>query len=421
MSSGRPVTTSTRYLLRFGIRQLMNLGKATLGLPLVYPSFACTTLDEDDIDIARRWLADQMAWYGDSLVHEYEERFARWNGSKHAFAFMGGRVALSACIHALNLKPGDEVILPGYTCVVVPNAFHFAGVKTIYSDIELDTYGLDAALIEGKITARTKGILLHHLYGLVSRDYEAIVDIARKHNLCVIEDCAQSTGAFFRKHKVGRLGDAAIYSTEQSKIFTTIQGGVAVTNRDDVAEGLQRYRDGVPYPQSDRIDCLLHNVIISYHAYKHPQRWWKGDLVRYKYYHKTVVSTTPEEERGIRPGHYGCKMPSPIAAIGINQLEKVDRYNEQRRSTAGKWDRWCEAAGYVKPVVVQDSIPVFLRYPVLVEPDKKIDTLWARKELGVNPGVWFAGNCHPVSRPIIGCPNADRAVRQCVNFPTILA
>ena len=83
--------------------------------------------------------------------------FAKWNGSKYAFAFMGGRVALSSCIYALDLQPGDEVILPGYTCVVVPNAFQFADIKTKFCDIELDTYGLDASLIEEKIGSPNKG------------------------------------------------------------------------------------------------------------------------------------------------------------------------------------------------------------------------------------------------------------------------
>src|SRR3989304_4500748 len=131
---------------------------------------------------------------------------ARGNVSRHAFAFLGGRVALSACIHALGLAPGDEVILPGYTCVVVPNAFHYAGVRTVYADIELETYGLDAARAEEKITPNTRAILLHHMYGLVCRDYEDILALARRRGIRVIEDCAQSTGAGFGCAKGGDRG-----------------------------------------------------------------------------------------------------------------------------------------------------------------------------------------------------------------------
>ncbi|MDY6987196.1 MAG: aminotransferase class I/II-fold pyridoxal phosphate-dependent enzyme [Thermodesulfobacteriota bacterium] len=383
------------------------------------PPLGSVTLDLDDVATAKRELRDTEGWFGPQGLKEYQETFAGWNGSKCAFAFMGGRVALSACIHALGLNPDDEVIVPGYTCVVVPNAFHFAGVKTVYTDIELDTYGLDAALIEKKLTSKTRAILLHHLYGLVCRDYEYIVDIARRHGLYVIEDCAQATGAIFKNRKVGNLGDMAFYSSEQSKVFTTIQGGVATTNNDTLSKGLKAYWDQAPYPEKALVRKQLHNLVINYFTYKDPQRWWKGELLRLMHEDKRIISTTKEEEKGIRPSYYGCKMPSAIAAIGLNQLKKIDDYNDIRRETAKKWDRWCDANGYTKPFVVPNSSPVFLRYPVMVEAEKKCDTAWALKELGVSLGVWFVSNIHPASWPVEGCPNAYRAVESCVNFPTL--
>ncbi len=335
----------TKGMVRFGYRQVKNLAKLILGFPLTTPSLGSVTLDEDDLVIARHQLKESNGWFSPDIAKEYENTFAQWNGSKYAFAFMGGRVALSAAIHALDLKPGDEVILPGYTCVVVPNAFHYAGVKTVYSDIELDTYGLDASLIEGKITPNTRAVLLHHLYGLVCRDYEQIIEVARKHGLHVIEDCAQSTGAEFKSCKVGNFGDVAIYSSEQSKVFTTIQGGIATTNDALLAERLKAYYEHAPYPDEMLIKKQLYNVIINYYTYKDSQRWWKGDLVRFIHKDKIIISTTEEEEKGIKPSYYGRKMPSPIAAIGLNQLKKVDYYNQKRRETAKIWDNWCDKNG----------------------------------------------------------------------------
>lgn len=360
-----------KSLSQLGYHQAKNIGKLVLGYPLTTPSLGSATLDQDDLLIAKNQLRNREGWFNPDTANEYESAFAKWNGSKYAFSYMGGRVALSACIYALNLKPGDEVILPGYTCVVVPNAFHFAGVNTVYSDIELNTYGLDASLIEQKISSKTKAILLHHLYGIVCRDYEEVVEIAKRHNLYIIEDCAQSTGAFFKRKKVGHLGDVAIYSTEQSKVLTTIQGGIAVTNDDFFAGRLKEYHNQADYPDLGFIDKLLNNVIINYYSYKDAQRSWKADLIRLRYKDKILISTTKEEEQGIKPIYYGKKMPSPIAAIGLNQLRKVDSYNEQRRQTAKKWDTWCENNGYKKPLVTPNSVPVFLRYPVMVEPAKK--------------------------------------------------
>jgi len=409
-----------KSLAHIGVRQTKNIVKFVLGYPVSIPSLGSMTLDKDDVFIVRNWLKDKSSWNDNTLVPEYEKKFAQWNGSKYAFAFMGGRVALSACIYALGLKPGDEVVIPGYTCVVVPNAFQFAGIKPVYSDIELETYGLDASLLEDKITAKTKAIMLHHLYGLVCRDYEQIINIAQKHGLKVIEDCAHSTGAEYKGIKVGNYGDVAFYSSEQSKIFTTIQGGMAVTNNDIIAQKISMYHKQAPIPDDVWIDKQLNNVIFNYYAFKHPQRWWLGDIARLKYGRKKLISTTHEEECGIQPVHYGRRMSDPIAAIGINQLEKIDRYNALRRENALRWDEWCEQNGYKKPLVITNSVPVYLRYPVMVEAEKKANASWAVKELRLQIGVWFVSNIHPVDKVVNECPNADKAVKQCINFPMVM-
>lgn len=404
-------------ILRRALRhQARNLAALISGRPVITPSAGSMTLDEDDVALAWDWLKDRSHWNDDRIVARYESDFAAWNGSRHAFAFMGGRVALSACIHALGLRPGDEVIAPGYTCVVVANAFAFAGVTPVYSDIELDTYGLDAASLPGKITPRTRAILVQHLYGLVCRDYEAILELARSRGLRVIEDCAHGCGAEYRGVKVGNRGDAAIYSSEQSKVFNTVQGGLAVTNDNALAERLMEYRERAPLPDADWIDRQLHNVFLNFYRYKHPGRWWRADWANWRWGHQHLASTTREEEQGVRPAHYGRRMPAPIAALGLNQLRKIDRYNAERRQTARRWDAWCASRGYRPACVLEGSVPVFLRYPVLVEPERKRDRTWALHELGVEPGVWFTSQLHPAQRRVEGCPNASEAVARCINL-----
>ena len=410
----------SKSLMLAGHHQLKNVRRLASGGPLTLPSLISTTLDQDDVELAKHWLKQRQNWYRLEEVEEYNNAFASWNESSFAFSFMGGRVALSAIIYALGLQPGDEVILPGYTCVVVPNAFRYAGIEIVYSDIELGTYGLDASLLEKKITSKTKAILLHHLYGLVCRDYEETISIARQNNLYVIEDCAHSTGAMYKGKRVGNLGDVAFFSSEHSKVFTTIQGGVAVTNNQKIASRIEQYTRQANFPVEDRIDQLLHSVTLDYFRYKHPQRWWRGDVISLLLGHKQLVSTTKQEEKGERPAHYGCKMPAPVAALGINQLKKIDVYNEGRRQVAKRWDSWCEENHYRKPQVIPESVPVFLRYPVLVEPEKKQDRSWATRDLGIDLGIWFVSNVHPGSWTVKDCPNADKAVKQCVNFPGIL-
>jgi len=401
--------------------QLGNLRNLLAGEPVTVAPLGGMNLDRDDVDIARRWLKDRHDWFDRGPVEQYQAEFARWNGSRHAFAVMGGRVALSACLHALNLAPGDEVILPGYTCVVVPNALKYAGLTPVYCDIELETYGLDAGVVEATITPRTRAIILHHLYGLVCRDYEAILKLAARHGLAVIEDCAHATGAEYRGTKVGNRGTVAFYSSEQTKVFNTVQGGVAVTNDDALAERMRQYWERAPYPTEGHVQKLLQNVLLQYYGFKHRQRWWLGDLMDLIYGESRFVSTTPEELQGLQPDDYGCRMPAPIAALGLNQMRKLDRYNAQRRETARRWDAWCREQGYQSATVVPSSLPVFLRYPVMVESERKQDRAWARNELRVDLGVWFRGSVHPLEGFLPECPRAAQAVASCVNFPCLLS
>jgi len=406
---------------RRGGRLFANLLKLLQGYPLTPPSLASMTLDQDDVDLALSWLRQPTHWGEADWGARYAAEFARWNGSQYAFAFMGGRVALSACIYALGLQPGDEVIVPGYTCVVVPNAFRYAQVKIIYSDIELETYGLDVEALASRITPRTRAILIHHLYGLVCRDYMAVLELARQRALWVIEDCAHATGAEYNGRKVGNYGDIAFYSSEQSKIFNTMQGGLAVTNRPEFASRLEAYYHQALYPEAERIERLLYMVGLSYYQFKHPQRWWRGPVATWQHGAKRLASTTPQEEQGIRPSYYGQKMAAPLAALGLNQIKKIDAYNARRRETAHRWDAWCQAHHYRPPAVVAQSTPVYLRYPVLVAPEKKQNRDWALREPGVALGVWFTSHLHPVPHPPLPeCPNATRAVQQCVNFPCLL-
>jgi len=412
--------TALSLAARVTKHQARNLLNYANRRPLMTPSFGSMTLDRDDVDLATDWVRNRSRWHDEATVAEFEQAFAEWNGSAHAFAFMGGRVALSACIAGLGMGPGDEVIIPGYTCVVVPNAFTYAGVKHVYCDIELETFGPALEDIQRKLNDRTRAIMVQHLYGLVCKDYEAIVDFARRRGLYVIEDCCHATGAQFRGVKVGNLGDLAFFSSEQSKIFNTICGGLATTNDERIARSLRSFYQGCAVPDDKWIACQLRNVPLRYYQCKHQQRWWRADVAMLRYGRSELISTTPEEEQGIRPSTYARRMPAPIAALGLNQLKKVDYYNHVRRTTARRWDSWCEVNGRAKAMVTQDSVPVFLRYPTLVDPQLKQNARWAQKELGVTLGVWFLTHTHPTFRRVEGCPNASRAVRECINFPTIL-
>lgn len=406
--------------IHFARHQFWNVRRVLKGSSLNSPSFIAATTDQEDAQCAQEWLERSDEWHNQSVVEDFETRFADWNESKNARSFMGGRVALSAIINAMDLGPGDEVIIPGYTCIVVPNSFHYAGVDIRYADIELDTYGPDLESVASNITEKTGAILLHHLFGLVCRDYEPLLELAEENDLYVIEDCTHATGARYKGRRVGNFGDAAIYSSEHSKCFSTVQGGIATTNDSEIARRLDEYSSKAEFPRERRIERLLHTFLLDYYTQSHPQRWWWGDLYRFRYEDDRLTSTTEMEKRGERPPHYGQRMPAPLAAIGISQIEKLDAYNKRRRRTAKTWKKWSKRNGYRPPRVISDSQPVWLRYPVLVEPERKTDTSWVQHELGVPAGVWFWTNLHPVDQAVEGCSNADEAVARCINLPTLI-
>jgi perosamine synthetase len=406
-------------VLRAARHQRANLRALIKQRPIQLSELSCGTLDRDDLRVARTWLHQTCHWGQPGVVEDFHSQFAEWNGSRYAFSFSAGRVALSACLEALDIGPGDEVILPGYTCVVVPNALRFRGAVPVYADIELQTFGLDVDSARQRLSSRTKAILIHHLYGLVCRDYEALVELARSHGLFLIEDCAHATGATFRGRNVGNLGDMAFYSSERSKIFNTVTGGVATTNDPELGERLAKAWAKLPSPSPERIRQQLLNVFLLYYTFKSRYRWLTSDIAHIALGGHHLESTTYDEECGLQPADYGAKMAAPIAALAINQLGKLDTYNEERRRTAASWKAWALSCGLSPPLVLTESIPVFLRYPILVLPEKKTHPSWAAGELGVRLGVWFTTNIHPAEHPALDCENANIAVERCVNLPCL--
>ena len=408
-----------RGLVRLARSYAIALRNIVKGWPLVYTGTAAMTLDEDDLALAAALLADRREWTATAPVDAFERQFAAWNGSRAAFAFASGRIALRAAVDALGLQPGDEVVLPGYTCVVVPNALGAAGVRPVYADIELDTYGLDKDALRRALTPRTKAVLVHHLYGYVSRDLDAVLEIAKARGLRVIEDCAQAAGAIYQGRHVGNFGDVAIFSGDPSKPFDCVQGGLATANDDELIARLTAVRRVAPTQDEATIANRLANVSLNYALSKDPRRWWNGELVWLRRGDEYFVGIPDAETAGAPPRDAGCRMSAPLARLASNQLGKLDYYNGRRRANAERWDAWCDANRFARPLVLSESTPMCLRYPVLVTPEMKRDIRWAYRSLGVIPGTWFVTHRHPAPGVLPDVPNATRAVEQCINFPTL--
>jgi perosamine synthetase len=222
------------------------------------------------------------------FIEKFESTFAKKVGAKYGVGVLNGTVALHLALAALDIGPGDEVIIPTFTMIATPNSVRYTGAKPVLVDSELKTWNIDASKIEEKITKRTKAIMPVHTYGHPC-DMEAIMKIARKHGLYVVEDAAEAHGAIYKGRKIGCIGDAACFSFYANKILTTGEGGMVTTNDRKLAEKMQ----------------LLKN-----HAFSHERHFW----------HKILG--------------YNYRMTNIQAALGLAQTENFDRFVNKRIENA---------------------------------------------------------------------------------------
>ncbi|OGV35115.1 MAG: hypothetical protein A2020_08105 [Lentisphaerae bacterium GWF2_45_14] len=194
-------------------------------------------MDEKEVEAVTRVLCAKspFRYYGLDLQNEVfklEKEFASYIGTKYALAVSSGTAALQVALGALGIGPGDEVILPGYFWVATVGAVVRSGAIPILADSD-DTFSINPDQVEKKITGRTKAIITVHMGGVIGKVRE-LVAVARKHNLPVLEDCAQATGAFQKGTKAGAFGDIAIYSFQLNKHMTSGEGGMIVSNNEQL-------------------------------------------------------------------------------------------------------------------------------------------------------------------------------------------
>lgn len=183
-------------------------------------------------------------------IAKFENEFKNYIGSKYAVATSSARYALYLVLKNLDISKGkDEVILSAYMPEIVARAATRCGLKPVFVDIDPDTLNIDPAEIEKKITKNTKVIILVHLYGIPC-DIEKISKIAKKHNIFLLEDCAQALGASYKGKKIGSFGDANVYSFGVLKNINTYGGGMITTDNDILYQKIRKDVDNLPYPNA---------------------------------------------------------------------------------------------------------------------------------------------------------------------------
>ena len=228
------------------------------------------------------------AWYGNANIYhdKFERAFANYLGVKYAIALPSCTSAIHLSLLALGITTGDEVIVPDVTWIASAAPINYVGATPVFADIDPQTWCISAESLESYITPKTKAIIPVNLYGGMP-DMDALLAIAKKYNLAVIEDAAESIGSEYHGRKAGSFGDTGVFSFHGSKTLTTGEGGMLVTDREDIYQRVLFLRDHGRKPG----DKLFYNTEIGY-----------------KY-----------------------KMSSMQAALGLAQLERIEELIDRKR------------------------------------------------------------------------------------------
>lgn len=307
-------------------------------------------------------------------VQEFEERFAAYHNVRHAVAVNNGTTSLIASLMAHGIGPGDEVIVPAFTFFATAASVLSVGARPVFADIEPDTFCLSPAAAEAAITERTKAIMPVHLYGHLA-DMTAFEAICRRHNLTVVEDAAQAHGAMFGERYAGAWGTASI-SFYPTKNMTTSEGGMILTNDEEIARQLRMIRN-------------------------------QG--MNTQYYHEVVG--------------YNFRMTNIAAAIGLAQLDRLPAWTEQRIENARYFNENLRVVQ--TPVTCDGYRHVFHQYTVRVPEGVDRDAVVARlNEAGVGVRVYYPLPIHrqPVFQQMSGyenikLPETERATQQVFSLP----
>ncbi|MEI7696214.1 MAG: DegT/DnrJ/EryC1/StrS aminotransferase family protein [Chlorobium sp.] len=193
-----------------------------------FPPWPSYTSEEADA-VSRVLLSNKVNYWTGKECRKFELEFAAWVGCRHAIALANGTVALELALEALEIGPGDEVIVPSYTFIATASAVVMRGAVPVMADVDADSMSLTAETIAAGVTSRTRGVIAVHLVGYPC-DMDPIMELAAKYDLKVIEDCAQAHGARYKGRSVGTIGHIGAWSFCQDKIMTMGEGGMVTTN-----------------------------------------------------------------------------------------------------------------------------------------------------------------------------------------------
>jgi perosamine synthetase len=301
-------------------------------------------------------------------IAEFERAFEQRAGSGTAISAAYGRIAFYYLLKALDLPPGSEIIFPALTFWVVPELARVAGLTVVFADVDPRTFNLDPESVERLITDKTRAVVPTHLYGLPC-DMDRILDIASRHNLIVLEDCAHALGATYKGRAVGTFGTGALFSFQTLKPLNCYGGGMALVQDAGVAAKVRQIVDALPWPSEKRVrDRLLMGRLQRIFV----KPWVFSISLFPVLWISALIDANPdvflwEKIRSLRPlpDQYTERFPNVQAAIGLEALKHLDAWTAQVQANATYMDGVLgRLAGIHVPQVPPDRTHVYYQYCV---------------------------------------------------------
>jgi len=370
------------------------------------------------------------------ISKQFEDEFSKYVGLK-SVSFAAGRMGFFALLRALNVKPGDEVIVTGFTCAVMVNAVLRTGAIPVYADISKDTLGTSAQSVEKNISSRTKIIVAQHSFGIPC-EIEEICEISKKYNIFLLEDCALALDSSVNGKKVGLFGDASLFSFDHTKPINSMIGGLICTKDSDLylkLKGVQKKSGEISLSKK----TALFNRFLLERKYCNPRKYGLFQIIDYMYavYGKVfnresafLMKDSGSSSKIYDEYPYPSRMPEFIAFLALNELKRWPSIKRERRRIMNRYidrlralERTFEMPeSYFKNGVNVIPLRFVFTHPSGVKLRSKMNCF-----LNV-AWVWFKAPIISTTEPIenygyiVGsCPVSESLNTSIINLPTSIA